>query len=68
MNEKEIIERAKTLLQAYINMYDKQSRSIYVIDIRELTAFYDGCECDGGCLYDDIENLLDDIECWENKE
>lgn len=68
MSEKEIIERAKILLQAYRDMFDRQSRSSYVKDITELTAFYDGCECDGGCLYDDMGVLLDDIEYWEEKE
>ena len=58
MTEKEIIERAKTLLQAYRYMYDKQARSSYVKDITELTTFYDDCECDGNCLLEDIEILL----------
>jgi len=68
MSEKEIIERAKILLRAYVDMFDKQSKSSYVKDITELTTFYDDCECDGCCLRDDMEILLDDIECWEEKE
>ena len=67
MSEKEIIERAKTLLKAYRDMFDKQRRSAYVKSIEELTAVYDDCECDGGCLYDDMGTLLDDIEYWEEK-
>ena len=68
MNEKEIIERAKTLLKAYVDMFDKQHESPIIKDITELTTFYDGCECDGTWLRDDMEILLDDIECWEDKE
>lgn len=63
MSEKEIIERAKTLLQAYVNMFDTQKKSSYVKDITELTTFYDDCEYDGTCLRNDMEILLDDIEC-----
>lgn len=69
MNEKEIIERAKTLLRAYVDMFDKQHKNSIVKDITELTTFYDDCECDGTCLRNDIEILLDEIEYfYERKE
>ena len=35
MNEKEIIERAKTLLKAYVDMFNKQHESSIVKDITE---------------------------------
>ena len=41
MNEKEIIERAKTLLRAYVDIFNKQHKSSIVKDITELTTFYD---------------------------
>ena len=66
MSEKEIIERAKTLLQAYVDMFESDDN--YAEILSQCTTFYDDCECDSGCLKTDMEILLDDIECWEEKE
>lgn len=65
MSEKEIIERAKTLLQAYVDMYNNKDN--YGELLSQCTTFYDDAECDSHCLKDDMEILLDDIECWEEK-
>lgn len=69
MTEKEIIERAKTLLQAYRDMYDRANHDnrFYGKTLSELTVVYDEAECDSSCLYDDMGILLDDIECWEEQ-
>lgn len=63
MTEKEIIERAKTLLQAYIDMFNSDSN--YGQLLSQCTTYYDECLCDSHCLKDDMQVLLDDIEIWE---
>lgn len=63
MNEKDIIERAKTLLQAYIDMFN--SNENYGKLLSQCTTNYDDCVCDSHCLKDDMEILLDDIEMLE---
>ena len=66
MNEKEIIARAKTLLQAYVDMFENDDN--YGELLSQCTTFYDDCKCDSHCLKDDMETLICDIECWEEKE
>ena len=51
----EIINRAETLLRATYELLNKQNETIYVLDMLEETVFYDGAECDGSCLMEDIE-------------
>ena len=51
-------ERAKVLLKATLDLLQKQKESHYVLNLLENTVFYDNAECDGYCLFDDIENLL----------
>jgi hypothetical protein len=53
-------ERAKILLQAMIDIMEKQMKSRYVLNFLEETAVWDGSECDGYCLYDDAKQLLED--------
>lgn len=67
MSEKEIIERAKTLLQAYVEMFNraKYDSRFYGKMLEELSVVYDEAECDSQCLRDDMKILLDDIEIWE---
>ena len=62
MNEKEILERVKILFKAYIDMYNSQDETPYVIGVQEATAIWDDCECDGGCLKEEMECLYDEIE------
>lgn len=66
MNEKEIIARAKTLLQAYVDMFENDDN--YGELLSQCTTFYDDCKCDSHCLKDDMETLICDIEYWEAKE
>lgn len=51
-------KRAKVLLKAVLDLLQKQKDSHYVLNLLEATSFYDEAECDGYCLFDDIENFL----------
>jgi hypothetical protein len=51
-------KRAKVLLKATLDLLQKQKESHYVLNLLENTVFYDNAECDGYCLFDDIENFL----------
>ena len=52
------IERAILLLSKVVELFDKQDKTIYVLNLLEEIVSYDGVECDGGCLKEDIECLL----------
>ena len=52
------LKRARILLDATHNLLEKQMESGYVLNLLSETVFYDGAECDGHCLMEDIENLL----------
>lgn len=54
--------RAETLLNACMKLLNKQNESGYILNILEQTVYYDECDCDGYCLLEDIESLL---ECGE---
>ena len=54
--------RAKELLEACVNLFNKQNKSLYVLNLLDELVYYDDCECDGNCLLEDIESLL---ECGE---
>lgn len=60
MNEN--LDRAVTLLKAAKELLRKQEQSYYVLNLLEETVFYDDAECDGNCLMEDIEDLLEEIE------
>jgi hypothetical protein len=47
-------DRKVTLLRAAYDMLKKCRDSHYVISPMETTVFYDGADCDGSCLMDDI--------------
>lgn len=55
-------DRAVVLLKAARDLLNKQSESIYVLNMLEETVFYDGVECDGSCLIEDIDCLLGELE------
>lgn len=57
MNE----DRAIVLLKATLEILTKCDKSPVVEDVMGVTAFYDGTDCDGYCLKDDIEHYLE----WE---
>lgn len=52
------IERAILLLSKVVELFDKQDKTIYILNLLEEIISYDGVECDGYCLKDDIECLL----------
>ena len=58
----ESLKRAKILLTATYQLLNKQERSPIVLNILSQTVFYDEAECDGTCLMEDIEALLEEIE------
>ena len=56
------LNRAKTLLKATKDLLEKQENSYYVLNLLDETVFYDGAECDGTCLKDDIDYWFDELE------
>lgn len=52
------LKRARILLKATHNLFEKQMESGYVLNLLSETVFYDESECEGHCLMEDIENLL----------
>ena len=61
------MDRKEYLLRQVLKLFKQQKESNYVRNIEEMTVVYDGAECDGNCLCEDImEELgiddLDDIE------
>ena len=58
----EQIERAKILLKAARNLLSKQKKAYFVLNLLEETVHYDGADCDGSCLIDDIDALLEEID------
>ena len=55
-------ERAITLLKACKELLNKQNETAHVLNILEQTVYYDETDCDGGCLLEDIESLLFEID------
>ena len=53
------LKRARYLLKATYDLLEKQYESPYVLNLLSETIFYDEAECDGNCLMEDIENLLE---------
>ena len=51
-------ERAKILLKAAYDLLHKQTETPYVLDMLTETAVWDGAECDGYCLLEDIAEFL----------
>lgn len=53
------LKRARYLLEVSYDLLRKQEESFYVLNILSETIFYDGAECDGYCLMEDIDNFLE---------
>lgn len=60
MNE-ELFERAKVLLKATLDLLNQQKESPFVLNMLETTAVWDGAECEGYCLCDDIELFFEEV-------
>jgi len=54
--------QAKKLLKATLDILQKCHDSYFVPDVMSTTAIWDGVECDGYCLRDEIESLIIDID------
>lgn len=52
------MDRKEILLLACYELLEKQKHSSYVLDLLEETIFYDGADCDGNCLMEDIAEEL----------
>ena len=48
------MDRKSYLLLQVLKLFKQQKESHYVKDIERMTVIYDGAECDGSCLCDDI--------------
>lgn len=62
LRERPNIERMVLLLGKCHELLSKQKGSYYVLNILAETVFYDGAECDGQCLMEDIEYLLEEFD------
>jgi hypothetical protein len=64
-----IEERKTYLLKACFNLLSKQLDSSYVLDLLAETINYDGTECDGECLMEDIASIIyEENPNYENDE
>lgn len=54
-----MVDRKITLLKAFRQLLKAQESSYYVNFVLSETVFYDGANCDGYCLLNDIESELD---------
>ena len=52
------MDRKTELLIAAYKLLNKQNETPYVLDILSTTVHYDGEDCDGSCLMEDIEACL----------
>ena len=57
----EALGRAKVLLQATREILQKCDDSYYVLNVLDVTSIWDGVECDGSCLKDDIDAWFDEF-------
>ena len=61
--ESEKLDRCRVLLKATYDLLYKQTESPFVLNILEEIVTYDGADCDGHCLMDDIADELMIIGC-----
>lgn len=54
-------DRKLVLLKACLDLLQKQEDTIFVLNILEETVQYDGADCDGYCLMEDIKTELDSL-------
>jgi hypothetical protein len=52
------VDRKAVLLRAAYDLLKKQDESGTVLNLLGETVFYDGTDCDGSCLMEDIKNEL----------
>jgi len=54
------LKYARVLLKATYDLLKQCDDSFYVLNVLEQTTVYDGVECDGYCLMEDIETLMEE--------
>lgn len=54
------LKYARVLLKAAYEIFKQCDDSYYVLNVLEQTTVYDGVECDGYCLMEDIETLMEE--------
>lgn len=54
-------ERAFELLRVADTLLRRQAGNFYVLNLLEEEVYYDGAVCDGRCLMEDIEYLLEEV-------
>tara|TARA_R110002096_G_C14052450_1_gene673493 strand:- start:75 stop:305 length:231 start_codon:yes stop_codon:yes gene_type:complete len=52
------LTREQTLLRVAWQLLQKQNDSCYVLNVLEQSTVWDGVMCDGGCLMEEIGDLL----------
>ena len=52
------MDRKTELLIAAYKLLNKQNETLYVLNMLSTTVHYDGADCDGNCLMEDIETCL----------
>ena len=55
-------DRKVVLLKACMDLLKRQEKSSYILNLLSETTFYDGVDCDGLCLLEDIEAELSQSE------
>ena len=54
------LKYARVLLKAAYEIFKQCDDSYYVLNVLEQTTVYDGVECDGYCLMEDIEVFMEE--------
>ena len=54
--------RAKILMKATIDILKKCDEGMYVKNVLAVTAEWDGVECDGYYLKEDLEGLMEEVQ------
>lgn len=64
------MNRKEYLLRQVLKLFKQQKESCYVLNIEKMNIVYDGAECDGSCLCNDImlELGIDDLDDIQDEE
>ena len=54
-------EQAIKLLKATLDILKQCDESGYVKNVMEVTSIWDGAECDGNCLMEEVETLVEEL-------
>lgn len=62
MSNSDLNERAKVLLKATLDILKECDEGPYEKNALEVCAEWDGVQCDGYCLMEEIEDLLSQLQ------